>query len=80
MYGFAPTTGLAHAPSHHRMTGKFPDVTDHIQEVLKEGCHHHHVELLVAPHQGGMTGDRHLSGGAVRHGVHQGGAQRDKGP
>lgn len=76
---FVPATGLVHARTRLRMTVKPPDVTDHIQGVLKDGPRHH-VESSVALHQGKLSGDHHLHGGAARHGVHQRGAPTDKSP
>lgn len=74
-----PQQGPVHALTRLRMAGKFPDVSDHIQGVLKDG-RHHCVESSFAPPQGAPTGEHHLRGGAVRHAVPQGGAQTDKVP
>lgn len=61
--------GLVRALTHRRMNAEPPDVTDHVQGVRTDS-RHHHVEATVARHQGGVTGDHRLRGGAVRRGGH----------
>lgn len=56
-----------------------PNITDHVQGVLTDS-RHHHTEAIVAHHQGEVTGDHHLRGGAMRRGGHRGGARTDNGP
>lgn len=65
------SSGHGHVLTHQGMTAQPPPAIGHVQGALREDCRRG-GEMIVISHRGGMRGDDHLQGGAVRNDGHRG--------